>query len=376
MSSLFSPLTYLTQAPKLAPKLSSYCDPQKGKDNNFNLLRFIAAFAVLFGHCYALLGRPEPLGSTLGMSIGSIAVDIFFVSSGFLVGASLIQRQSVIDYLLARFLRIFPALWVMLLLVVLVLGAALSSNTWSAYYQDPRILQHLLKSASLMTGLDFYLPGVFVNNPFPQVVNGSLWTMVYELSMYGLLLLMWIVYQLGTKHFPIFVAFILSLFAGYCGYQILSSHYILEARQLAHLTLMFLSGTLYYLIRRWIPLHRVFTVMAMLFLVLCLGLHKSFFGYAYVLVLPYLVFSFAYLPTGLIRRFNRGGDYSYGVYIYAFPIQQAVIAMIPGIEVTRLLLISGVLTLFCAVFSWHFIEKPVMAQRWKLLSFLRTFAPR
>jgi len=361
---------------KLAPKLQEFCAPERGKDNNFNLLRLLAAFAVLFGHCYALLGHAEPLGATLGISIGSIAVDIFFISSGFLVGASLIQRQSIVDYLLARFLRIFPALWVMLLLVVLVLGAALSSQTWSSYYHDPRIVQHLAKSASLMTGLDFYLPGLFANNPFPHVVNGSLWTMVYELCMYGLLLLMWIAFRLGTKYLPSFVASCLALAAGYGAYQILAFHYILEAKQLSHLSLMFFSGTLYYLVRRWIPLHPIFSVLAMFGLAICLVFQKNIFEYAYILVLPYLVFTFAYLPAGLIRQFNRGGDYSYGVYIYAFPLQQAVIAMTPGIDITRLLLISGALTLLCAALSWHLIEKPVMAQRWKLLSFLRVTAPR
>ncbi len=361
---------------KLAPKLQEFCAPERGKDNNFNLLRLLAAFAVLFGHCYALLGQAEPLGTTLGMSIGSIAVDIFFISSGFLVGASLIQRQNVIDYLLARFLRIFPALWVMLLFVVLVLGAALSSQTWSNYYHDPRLFQHFVKSASLMTGLDFYLPGLFDNNPFPHVVNGSLWTMVYELCMYGVLLLMWIAFRLGKKYLPSFAASILALAVAYCLYQILAFHYILEAKQLAHLSLMFFSGTMYYLARRWIPLHLTFSVLAMFGLVLCLVFQKSVFEYAYILVLPYLVFSFAYLPAGLVRHFNRGGDYSYGVYIYAFPLQQAVIAMTPGIDVTRLLLISGTATLFCAALSWHLIEKPVMAQRWKLLSFLKVTALR
>jgi peptidoglycan/LPS O-acetylase OafA/YrhL len=180
---------------QFAPTLQEFCAPERGKDNNFNLLRLLAAFAVLFGHCYALLGLAEPLGTTLGMSIGSIAVDIFFISSGFLVGASLIQRQSVVDYILARFLRIFPALWVMLLFVVLLLGAVFSHLPLASYYQDPQLVHHLGKSASLMTGLDFYLPGVFADNPYPRVVNGSLWTMIYELSMYGLLLLVWISYR-------------------------------------------------------------------------------------------------------------------------------------------------------------------------------------
>lgn len=375
MGSLLSQLTRFAQerklTTKLIPKLSYYCDPQKGKDNNFNLLRFLAAFAVLFGHCYALLGRPEPLGLTLGMSIGSIAVDIFFISSGFLVGASLIQRQSVIDYLLARFFRIFPALWMMLLLVVLVLGAALSTFALSEYYQDPQTYRHIAKSASLVTGINFHLPGLFHDNPYPSVVNGSLWTMIYELSMYGLLLLIWLSYHYLAKYFSRGLALCLTLLLGYFAYRTLAFRYILDARQFMHLALMFFSGTLYYLARHYIPLKAVVAFIMVFVLALCAILDKSIFSVVYIVSLPYLVFSIAYLPSGTVRLFNRGGDYSYGVYIYAFPLQQAVVALIPGIEVDRLFVISSAITLFCAVLSWHLLEKPVMAQRGKLFDFIK-----
>ena len=98
-------------------KLSDFTS---GRDNNFNLIRIIAALAVLVTHSFALAtgtSAAEPFQKTLGMTIGSIAVDIFFITSGFLVTGSLLTRKSFIDFIefvWARVLRIFPALLVML----------------------------------------------------------------------------------------------------------------------------------------------------------------------------------------------------------------------------------------------------------------------
>ncbi len=99
-------------------RLSNFTD---GRDNNFSLIRIIAAFAVLITHSFALAigtGEAEPFQKFLGMTMGTIAVDIFFITSGFLVTSSLLTRQSVIEFVWARVLRIYPALLVMLCLTV------------------------------------------------------------------------------------------------------------------------------------------------------------------------------------------------------------------------------------------------------------------
>ena len=108
-------------------KLSQFA---QGRDNNYNFIRFMAAVAVLVTHSFVLAtGRPntEPLRARLGLTLGSVAVDIFFITSGFLVTASLLNRRSIIDFAWARLLRIFPALLIMLLLTVFVLGVWLNA---------------------------------------------------------------------------------------------------------------------------------------------------------------------------------------------------------------------------------------------------------
>jgi len=88
--------------------------------------------------------------------------------------------------------------------------------------------------------------------------------------------------------------------------------------------------------------------------------YKVIFFPVYTILLGYLVLYLAYVPNGFIRRFNKLGDYSYGVYIYAFPVQQSIAALVPTIDVARLFIYAFVVTLSLAILSWHFIEKPAL----------------
>ncbi|HOB46686.1 MAG TPA: acyltransferase family protein, partial [Zoogloea sp.] len=100
-------------------------DLAQGKDNNFNLIRILAAYAVLIHHAFPLALGPKvvvPLEGSVGISAGAVAVDVFFITSGFLVTASLLARQSTVEFVWARVLRVFPALFVMLVLTVFGLG--------------------------------------------------------------------------------------------------------------------------------------------------------------------------------------------------------------------------------------------------------------
>ena len=81
---------------------------------------------------------------------------------------------------------------------------------------------------------------------------------------------------------------------------------------------------------------------------------------AYMVVLPYLVMWLAYVPAGPVRAYNQVGDYSYGIYIYAFPVQQAVVALVPGISPAGVLAASLPIVAMLAVLSWHLIESPAL----------------
>jgi peptidoglycan/LPS O-acetylase OafA/YrhL len=341
-------------------KLSTF---SQGRNNNFNLIRIAAAFAVLVTHSFALSigsGDAEPFRKSLGMTMGSIAVDVFFITSGFLVTASLINRQSTIEFIWARALRIFPALFVMLFLTVFVLGIFFTSLPLSSYLSSPNTYIYITKCATLIGGVGFNLPGVFDSNPFKSTVNGSLWSMTYEVRMYAILAVSWFITRTIQNARLTAFKIIVATFALIAGIYVLASHFYLNSVNLfGWLFFMFFIGAAFYVLKEYITLSR-----AVFWLFLC-GLivatsNKDIFYIFYVFTIPYLLFYLAYVPSGLIRRYNQLGDYSYGIYIYAFPIQQSAAALNPGISVTQMFLISTAATTLLAVFSWHLVEQKAL----------------
>ena len=349
---------YRTGARLYPVTLSNY---SQGRDNNFNLLRIMAALAVLVTHSFALAigtGAAEPFQGTLGMTMGSIAVDVFFVTSGFLVTGSLLTRQNAREFLWARFLRVFPALLVMLLLTVFVLGPFFTSRSLLSYLIVSQTYRYLLSCATLVSGVQYNLPGVFDDNPFKQAVNGSLWSLPYEIRMYAILLVGWLalrrIQPVGGRAFSAALASAVLV----AGLFVLVRHIKgLPADLFVRLFFMFFSGAALYVLKERIVLAHSYFWLCILALLSSAMVSPRVFFVVYLLTIAYAVLYLAYIPSRPVRTYNRVGDYSYGVYIYAFPVQQSVAALIPGVSILMLFLISSCITLSLAVLSWHLLER-------------------
>lgn len=343
-----------------------------GRSNNFNLIRFLAALTVLVAHSYPLAGAAEiePLRGRFGMSIGTMAVDVFFVTSGFLVTESLLRTRDAMTFITHRALRIYPALIVSALIVTYLLGPVVTTARLGEYFQNSNTHHYFLKSATLLTGIGWVLPGVFETNPFRAIVNGSLWTLPYEIEMYGVLLLLWLAVavvprsDLRLRYFVYVVGFLVAVCA--LPSVVMRSTYGATA-PFATLAYMFFSGSILYLLREQVSLSWVPVLLAGLVALPCvLWRQTSVFQLTYAIMLPYVVIFVALVPSGKIRLFNRLGDYSYGLYIYAFPIQQAFAHAIPGIAPRELLFSSVIVALLVAVASWHLIERPALVLKYRL----------
>jgi peptidoglycan/LPS O-acetylase OafA/YrhL len=199
--------------------------------------------------------------------------------------------------------------------------------------------------------------------------------MPWELRMYILLLAMWVLAKRAGENRPAFWSrAVLALFVVAAAGHI-AAHFLLpETQHELRLLFMFFSGATFYVLRRHVVLSLPLAAAAALALGLGL-LHREAFFLAYTAVTAYLLLWIAYIPAGFIRRFNRLGDYSYGTYIYAFPVQQITATLMPGVSVPVMILVSGTVTLALAVASWHRIERSALdlkeqvgkvARRWSI----------
>lgn len=347
----------------------------KGRDNNLNLLRICAAFAVLISHSWALAtgnASSEPLHASTGMSLGSLAVDVFFVASGFLVTASLLSRASAIEFFWGRSLRIYPALLVVVLLTVTVLGPAFTNLPLRDYWSAYGTRAYVVTNGLMMSDVRHFLPGVFESNPWRGAVNGSLWTLPLELRMYATLLGAWLLLWVTGRWRPRLMRLLIPLLALF--YAALLLRDIVEETASPpdlRLKFMFFVGASLQVFKARIPMSDRGAVLAAGALATCWIAVPLQFPTLFMLTMPYLLLYLAYVPAGLVRQYNRLGDYSYGVYIYAFPVQQTLMATLQGLSPIALLLASAVITLALSALSWHLIEERALALKAPLSALTR-----
>jgi peptidoglycan/LPS O-acetylase OafA/YrhL len=181
--------------------------------------------------------------------------------------------------------------------------------------------------------------------------------------MYAILAMMWVgLWVLGSlreKLLPyciVALAGLAFLIRFYIHFHVHGERHVESTRMIY----MFFTGATFYVLKEHITLSRRVFLVALAALLLS-AFHREVFYVVYNIVLAYILFWIAYVPGGFIRAFNRLGDYSYGTYIYAFPVTQSFLALMPGVRVPVLILLSAVVTLTLASLSWHLIEKRALS---------------
>lgn len=325
--------------------------------DNFLLLRLIAAGTVIYGHGFAMTMRSGPADFFVAHGweyySGMIAVDAFFVISGFMITGSYLRRSNILDYVWARFLRLLPAYVVCVFLSAFVLGAIFTSMPLHDYLLDPATRAYAFVNMKFGTDLHFKLPGVFIDNPRRSSVNGALWTLVVEVRMYAWAAVLGVLGILARRAYATFLLLAL-IVAG-----ILAPKHIptLPVQMFLRPAGMFALGALCYLYRERIPTG--FTVFALLAGLCWLLKPTPLYPFAFALALAAFVFCFAYrLP---LFGYNRFGDYSYGVYIWGFPVQQSAVHLWPGMTAYQNMAIAMPIALMLGIISWHVIEKPALS---------------
>ena len=328
-----------------------------GRANNFALIRLLAAAFVVVFHSYALTNRwvQEPLWQLAPeFNFGALGVKSFFVISGFLVTQSWLSRQRILPFVAARALRIYPAL-VAATLVTIVLAGASSTLAWSDFLAHPQTLDYAWRVA-LGWDVVYRLPGAFATNPFPHDVNGSLWTLPIELRLYIALLLLGAAGVLARRTLLLAVFVVLVIAASTVPDWLPLRP---DDRVVRELALLFALGSLAYVWRNAIVLSLAAAAASVLLVIWNpAGLAR---GILFSPLLVYVLLVAAYHPRVQWPAFNRLGDYSYGLYVFSFPLQQTLMQRWPALEPMGLLLTSLPLALLMAAASWHLLERPALA---------------
>ncbi|HVG46653.1 MAG TPA: acyltransferase, partial [Rubellimicrobium sp.] len=297
----------------------------------------------------------QPFRQWVDYELGTMAVFAFFAISGFLVTYSFERQPTIQHWALARILRIFPGLLVVLLLTVFALGPMVTSLPLTDYLRDPATWSYVPTNLSLAFHQSA-LPGVFEAAPRGPELNGSLWTLYYEVLCYGLVLALGLAGAFRSRR-VLMVAAGLYLLAN-VAWVLLPVEWPETLWALRWLSAPFACGVAFHLARNWLPLTPwLLLVMA----VAAYGAHGTqLYEPLFVLALSYAVFLLAYLPRGWVRRYNRLGDYSYGVYIYAWPVQQTALHSFGRMSPVQNILISVPVALGLAWLSWNLVEKPAL----------------
>ena len=332
-----------------------------GRGNNLNLLRFCAASLVVLSHSYPLSGHlaDEPLArATRIFDFASIAVIVFFAISGYLVARSYDRSRSLAAYARSRALRILPAYVAATLYAAFVIGPWATTLPLADYLTDPRTWIYV-RETLLFVGID-RLPGVFVDNPYPLAINGSLWTLWLEVSCYAALA---IAGALGALARPWRA---LALAAALFALGELSPAFVAwmprgDAFLGPRLAGTFVAGALAYAWRDRIALSPVVAVALVAALPLVAA--SRYAPYGMFGALTYATLTLAYHPWLDVAMFRRFGDASYGLYVYAFPTQQAIAAATGPVAPLVLFGLAFPVVVVLAAASWTWIEKPAL--RWR-----------
>jgi peptidoglycan/LPS O-acetylase OafA/YrhL len=339
------------------------------RGNSFSLLRLVFAGMVLFDHAFPLggwNGGASPLQTwTSGTeSFGGLAVLGFFVISGFLVTRSFVGSANGVSYVWKRFLRIFPGFWVCLIVTAVLIGPlafVYEHGTLHGYvrgYVDSPV--NYVTHNALLSMNQYGIDSLLGKNPFPHAFDGSLWTLIYEFKCY-----------LGVLALGVFGVFrrgrlgVLALSVALWALQLqqslepkfLKGVFVLGDPYMVRLAFIFSLGMLFYLYRDRVIVSRSLAVAALVMFIVSLKT-PLYYGIGEVMWAYLCIWAAVRLP---FHGADRYGDFSYGLYIYAFVVQQ----MLALYGITRwgfvpYVVLSLLGTMLLAAASWFAVERPCM----------------
>lgn len=331
--------------------------------NQFGLLRLLAATAVVFSHAWTVTGGPltaEPLEHLTGFTLGWHAVDLFFALSGLLIMDSLSRDSNLLRFAVARFLRIVPALYVVVTGIAVAAFLALGMPDWPPI----EVIKYLARNFLLLGG-NANLPELFAENPMADVINIPLWTLKYEVFAYIITALLFAaILRFGSGNALGKVLFKWIVFGVLiASFALLSSldsprSYGAPEHVVRFVFAFFLGVAAWHFKHRFVRLGMLLMVISLFNIaLLAAGIQNVAMQIVWIAAIGLW---FAWRPASALSRFTDRQDYSYGIYIVGYPVQQAVVAVTGIHDPWVNFALSLPLILLIAMVSWNLVEKPAL----------------
>ena len=335
------------------------------RQNNFDALRLVAAISVIFSHSFLIAEGTQNREWLILLTgnqciLGLTGVFIFFAISGFLVTQSFEQTANPLHYLAKRALRIFPGLFIATLISAFVLGPLVTTLPLGAYLSRPETYEYVVGN-TLLDQTVHELPGVsFADNPVGLEINGSLWTLRLEFTMYLMVLVLGLLRLLTVR-----VAFLLLAFGMACLhfemlYPLEKWGWFFELLSgWGWLVGFFAAGMVLYKLRHTRILDGRIALLALTGLVLSVPLRQ------FITFFPvfgcYLALWLALNPRLPVIPAAHFGDLSYGLYIYGWPVEQAMVWLRGGHAAWWQVFLTALpIAAALAFLSWHLVERPML----------------
>ena len=279
---------------------------------------------------------------------------LLFIVSGFLITASAVKLSSQPKkFAVNRLARIFPGLLVANIVTAIAVGLIFNHTFAEAAYNSAAFMKYIVRNSVLIYGPQYSIADAFSNNPYPSAINGSLWTLRWEVACYIIVFLFVHIAAGRAKRMAgplVFGVIAIRLTLHFAGYEL--------GRSIEHslrFGTTFGIGILFYYYKEILGK----AAYALPFIAVAVVFY--FMGIVEEISSPLIALSLLNLALsikGPLLAYNRLGDYSYGTYIYAFPIQQSLVHFFP-FSPLPLALTATPITIAVAVASWHFVELPL-----------------
>ncbi|WP_294303240.1 acyltransferase [uncultured Chryseobacterium sp.] len=316
--------------------------------NNFDFIRVLLAFIVFVGHLGALSASPDL--KILENSPIEIAVFGFFVVSGFLIARSYERSSSLKSYIKKRIRRIVPA-YLLVVFLCAVLLSLVSSYTFKEYFSNIQVYKYLFWNSIFLNFKAPWLPGVFGN----QAVNGALWTLKIEMCYYFSVPLLFLLFGKNNKYRNISLIMIYFLSLIYLNY-FESLNKISVAKQLPGTLSYFIPGMLiYFNFDQFIKHKHTLFIIAILTVWIDLIFNIKLFSPMMIgIIVLYIAYSFKFL-----NNFGKYGDFTYGIYIFHFPIIRTftTLGLFRDYNPYLMAVVCMLTVIAVGISSWHFYEK-------------------